>query len=125
MVMSKSTPPVREDKGLGKGLGHLLNGDKVVGVPRHSGARAPKLGRGMETLVSVKEPEEARDGKKVLLPAWFFFTADLLLFAFTVAILFDAPRPMAGRDILLSAGLVGAGCLLGLLGLAQALEQLE
>jgi len=123
MVMSKSTPPMREDKGLGKGLGNLLNGDKVIGLPRPSGARAPKLGRGMETLVSVKEEDKRRS--KLPLPAWFFFTTDLLLLAFTVAVLFDVPRPIAPRDILLAGGLVGFACLLGLIGLAQALEEMK
>ena len=125
MVMSKSTPPVRENKGLGRRLGHLLKGDRIVGAPIHSATPVPRFGRGMETLVTAKQAEAEKCAKSALLPAWFFFTADLLLLGFTVALLFSAPKPLAGSDVIFAAVCVGFGCVLGLCGIVQAAEEFE
>lgn len=125
MVMFKSTPPARGNKGLGRGLGHLLKGDRIVGAPTSSTVPVPRFGRGMETLIAGKETEAEKPSKGALLPAWFFFTADLLLLGFAVALLFNAAKPLADADIVFAAVCVGFGCLLGLWGIVQASEELK
>ena len=123
MVMFKSTPRMRQKepgKGLGTGLGRLLNGDKVAGGARGA-QEIPRFGRGMETLLSAHEESAKKEqSRKALLPAWFFFTTDLLLLAFTTAILFDAPRPLPTGDVALAGVLIAFACLIGLTGVAVA-----
>ena len=118
--------------GLGKGLGHLMNGDQVAGKSHVVNAAAATttttssdmtLGRGLTTLVSAHsgtaEAEQTAKTRRPLLPAWFFFSADILLLAFVVAITFDAPRPFDFGIILFSAVSVGLGCLLAVIGVMR------
>lgn len=118
--MSNTEPPERESKGLGKRLGNLLKGDKIAGTERDVKS-APRFGRGMETLLNRREEDSATDEKasRILLPAWFFFSADLLLLGYTVAVLLDSPRPYSGADLIFCAGAVTVGCVMGLIGVAR------
>lgn len=129
--------------GLGKGLGDLMNGDQVAGKARGMGANAPSvpdpvLGRGLTTLVSAHrsngeangtsngssnpKAEEATGRKRELLPAWFFFAADILLLAFVVGIAFDAARPFDSGTILFCATAIGLGCMLSLIGVIRSVR---
>ena len=102
--------------GLGKGLGKLLNGDHVAGQEPKS---AP-MGRGLTKLVVNPPPPVPAEEIKPLLPAWFFFAADLLLLAFTVAITFDAPKPMDFGTIAFCAAAITVGATLGIAGVLRA-----
>jgi len=125
--------------GLGKGLGDLMNGDPVAGKTRVVSATASTattatttstavdttFGRGLTTLVSPHRGAEAsqvaRKPRELLAP-WFFFTADLLLLAYVVAITFQAPRPFDLGTILFCAVSVALGCILALIGLIRAVN---
>jgi hypothetical protein len=102
--------------GLGKGLGSLMNGDRVAGGDSKNQAIAKSdLGRGLGTLVappSAPEDCPTTAEKKHLLPAWFFYAADLLLLSFTVGICIDAPRPMDIGSLVLCAVAVALGACL-------------
>ena len=72
---------------LGKNLGQLLNGDAVGGKPMPGKVvSGVQFGRGMDTLVGKPQPEPIASPKKDLLPAWFYFGADLLILAFVAAL---------------------------------------
>jgi hypothetical protein len=109
--------------GLGKGLGDLMRDDQVAGknnsseqVPRTN----PTFGRGMESLIRPEETATpAAPPKRPLLPHWFFFGADLLLLAFTVAITFDAPKPLDVGTILFCALSITIGAALAIIGVLQ------
>ena len=107
--------------GLGKGLGELMQGDQVAGKERSSQTAAPlssaSFGRGIKTLVGAG-PTQA-EPKRFLLPAWFYFAADLLLLAYTIAITFDAARPFDTGTILFCAVSVTLGAVLATQGLYQ------
>ena len=121
---------------LGKGLGELMNGDPVAGKPRVVTANTltstattsthdATYGRGLTTLVSAQRG--SADGKeaprkKQLLPAWFFFTADVLLLGYVIGITFDAPRPYDFGTVLFCAVSIGLGCVLALIGVARGVE---
>ena len=115
--------------GLGKGLGDLMNGDQVAGKSTVVNAAASTttttssdvaLGRGLTTLVSPHRGDASTEGsqrpRRQLLPPWFFFSADILLLAFVVAIAFAAPRPFDLGTIVFCAVSVGVGALLAILG---------
>ena len=111
--------------GLGKGLGELMQGEDVAGK---NGVSEPKaqtrvtFGRGLQTLVSVaaQEPEAVPKPKPPLLPTWFYFAADILLLAYTIAIAFDASRPFDSGTIAFCAVAIAAGAVLAVLGVMQA-----
>jgi hypothetical protein len=105
--------------GLGKGLGQLMNGDRVAGAA----PAAPPVGRGLNTLISSGDAPPAPQtapAHKVLLPPWFFFSADLLLLAYAVAICFDAPKPLDLGSILFCAAAIGLGGILAVIGVLRA-----
>lgn len=102
--------------GLGKGLGQLMNGDRVA-APTDQNA---EIGRGLNTLLATKEPQPAAPAKKVLLPPWFFFSADILLLAYAVAICFDAPKPLDLGSIVFCAVAVSTGAILAIAGVIRA-----
>ena len=119
--------------GLGKGLGDLMNGDQVAGTSRVLSAAAVTttttssdvtLGRGLTTLVSAHrgnaEVEPGQKKRRQLLPDWFFFSADILLLAYVVAITFQAPRPFDLGTILFCAVSIALGCLLAVVGVIRA-----
>lgn len=114
--------------GLGKGLGDLMQGDQVAG--KNSGPDATprpdqNFGRGLETLIRPDATEPAGEGprNRPLLPPWFFFAADLLLLAHTVAIAFDAPRPFNVGTVLFCAVSIALGGTLAIIGVLQALNR--
>ena len=113
--------------GLGKGLGDLMHGDQVAGKDRPCGSvPAPgstALGRGIKTLIhsdSTSPPTDKAPPTRSLLPAWFYFAADLLLLAFTIAIAFDANRPFDPGTVLFCAVSVSLGTTLAIIGVLQA-----
>ena len=115
---------------LGKGLGELMKGQpaarKAPGAASALEASpAGKVtrvdfGRGLNTLVATR-PQESTDPAKPreLLPAWFFFAADLLLLAYTVAICLDAGGPLQTAEILFAFASTSLACLLGITGLLK------
>jgi hypothetical protein len=108
-----------EKGGLGKGLGQLMNGDRVAGRPPSKPSVAG-LDRGLSTLLAAKATEQpVNEQKKVLLPTWFFFAADILLLALTVAICFEAPRPLDAGTVLFCGVSVGLGAILGISGVLR------
>jgi hypothetical protein len=111
--------------GLGKSLGDLMHGDQVAGktnAPDPVDRPNLSFGRGMQTLVSPEKslPSDQTAPKRPLLPSWFYFAADALLLAYTVAITFDAPRPFSFGTVLFCAISIGTGGILGLVGVLQA-----
>lgn len=148
--MSNRTAPEGNGKALGKGLGNLLAGDRVAGTPNGTPAqtpsaspKAPRFGRGMETLIgssetklphsnsenlstdSARKKSSTPATRKPLLPSWFYFAADLLLLAFCSAILFNSPRPYTIADLLFCAATVAIACFFGLAGLAQSVGEAD
>ena len=107
--------------GLGKGLGDLMHGDPVAGKKQDAPAK-PEFGRGMQTLVRPHEAENAASApaKRKLIPAWFYFAADLLLLAFTIAITFDAPQPFDAGIVLFCAISIAVGAILAIVGVFEA-----
>ena|SRR5687767_12648138 len=118
--------------GLGKGLGDLMNGDQVAGTSRVVSAASTTtttssevaLGRGLTTLVSAPrgndEFERSQKKKRQPLPAWFFFSVDILLLAYVVVITLDAPRPFDLGTILFCAVSIALGCLSAIIGAIRA-----
>jgi len=105
--------------GLGKGLGDLMHGDQVAGKKQDAPAK-PQFGRGMKTLVgSEVESLASTPAKPKLIPAWFYFAADLLLLAFTVAITFDAKQPFDAGIVLFCAISLTLGATLAIAGVFQ------
>jgi hypothetical protein len=105
--------------GLGKGLGDLMQGDRVAGTkpaPSETPAAQPGLGRGLNTLIQAETPPPRR---RSILPGWFYFTADLLLLAYAVAITFDAPRPFDFGTLIFCAASIALGGTLGIVGILQ------
>jgi hypothetical protein len=107
--------------GLGKGLGDLMHGDQVAGKKQDAPAK-PEFGRGMQTLVRPEHDAAANSAaKRKLIPAWFYFAADLLLLAFTVAITFDATRPFDAGIVLFCAISISVGALLAIVGVCESI----
>lgn len=112
---------------LGKGLGELMGGQRApVRKPAPAESAATEkvtpvdFGRGLNTLVSAKPQEKPEPAApRVLLPPWFFFAADTLLLAYTVAICLDAGGPMQTGEILFAASSVTLGALLGIMGVLR------
>jgi hypothetical protein len=108
--------------GLGKGLGDLMHGDQVAGKKQDTPAK-PEFGRGMQTLVRPHDAEPtSTPAKRKLIPAWFYFAADLLLLAFTVAITFDAARPFDAGIVLFCAVSIMIGAMLAIIGVFQSIS---
>ena len=111
---------------LGKGLNQLMGGQKVARKPAAPGSAAEKVtavdfGRGLNTLVTPSTPEVPASTKpRFLLPAWFFFAADLLLLAYTVAICADAGGPLQFGEILFALASTTLGALLGIAGVLRS-----
>lgn len=101
-----------------------MRGDQVAGKDRpaseNGDSGAPLLGRGMKSLVQP-EPEEASESKSPpVLPTWFYFAADILLLAFTVAITLDAARPFDFGTVLFCGVSISLGALLAIVGVFQS-----
>lgn len=108
--------------GLGKSLGDLMQGDQVAGskpVLNEAPAAPTDFGRGMKTLIRAETPPERATETRPILPPWFFFAADLVLLAFTVAVTLDAPRPLDFGHVLFSGVSVTLGALLATCGVLQ------
>jgi hypothetical protein len=102
--------------GLGKGLGRLMNGDRVAG---HAPPSA-EIGRGLHALIAPKKPAVPETAAtKVLLPTWYFFAADILLLGFSVAICFDAPKPMDVGTVVFCAASITIAAILGITGVMR------
>jgi hypothetical protein len=103
-----------------------MNGQSVAGADALAAtpiepARTIKVefGRGMGTLVSAPAPKEKPEPEqKFLLPPWFFFAADILLLAYTVALTFDQPFDLG--TILFCAASVTLGAILSVIGVLCA-----
>ena len=114
--------------GLGKGLGELMGGDQVGGKDRTAvpGAEpGANLGRGLKTLIQADAsvPASESTAPRSLLPPWFYFAADLLLLAFTVAIALDASRPFEPGTVLFCLVSISVGALLAMVGVMQAAKR--
>jgi hypothetical protein len=110
---------------LGKGLNQLMSGQAAARKPAPPDAgekvTAVDFGRGMSTLVSPPAIESAEEtAGRVLLPSWFFFVADALLLAYTVAICLDAGGPLQTGDILFAFVSTTLGALLAIMGVLRA-----
>src|SRR4051812_43626294 len=109
---------------LGRGLNQLMGGQTVARKkPPGPDSASEKVtavdfGRGLNTLVRPS-PAEIPDSPKprFLLPAWFFFVADVLLLAYTVAICADAGGPLQTGEILFALASTTLGALLGIAGI--------
>jgi len=111
--------------GLGKSLGALMEGDAVAGnAPRRPDLLREKTGqppgRGFSTLVAPKPAAVARPAHRELLPAWFYFAADILLLAYSVAIIFRSPRPLDPGAIGFCAAAITLGAMLGVAGVLKS-----
>ena len=116
--------------GLGKGLGDLMKGDQVAGkdrLPAPDSGAAANFARGLKTLIKSDQPafEPELAPKRSLLPVWFYFAADLLLLAYTVAIAFDASRPFDVGTIIFCVVSVTFGALLAIAGVLQASSRVD
>ena len=117
--------------GLGKGLDELMRGEDVAGKNGASEVEAPPpkptFGRGLQTLISVAargpEPVETPVKPPPLMPTWFYFAADVLLLAYTVAIAFDAVRPFDAGTIIFCGTSITLGAVLASMGVLQSLNQ--
>ena len=109
--------------GLGKGLGDLMHGDQVAGKKQDAPAN-PEFGRGLQTLVRPHDAENTASTptKRKLIPPWFYFAADLLLLAFTVAITFDAPQPFDAGMVLFCSISIAAGAILAIVGVFESIS---
>jgi hypothetical protein len=109
--------------GLGKSLGDLMQGDQVAGKKQDAPAK-PEFGRGMQRLVQPEgddaPPAAVASPKPKLIPVWFYFAADLLLLAFTVAVTFDTPKPFDFGIVMFCAICIATGALLAIVGINQA-----
>lgn len=109
--------------GLGKGLGDLMQGDQVAGtkpVSNEAPAAPNGFGRGLKTLMDAEAPTVPKPEARPLLPVWFFFAADLLLLAYTIAITFEAPRPFDMGTVLFCAISISLGAFLATVGVFRS-----
>ena len=111
---------------LGKGLGQLMGGQKPASksppVEATSAGKVTQVdfGRGLSTLVTPQAQDKPQPQRpRVLLPPWFFFSADLLLLAYTVTVCLDSGRPMQTGEILFAATSITLGALLGIMGIRR------
>lgn len=126
----------------GNGIGPADGGDGAGSGGAKPAARAAAksapasapVGKGLNTLLAAGETRGAAGAQakacgykaagegdaKVLLPAWFFFSADILLLAFCVAVCFDAPKPLDLGHVLFCAASVGLGALLSIVGVLKS-----
>jgi len=111
---------------LGKGLNQLMSGQSAVRKPSSPESAAEKVtpvdfGRGLDALVSASAAEPTPSPtNRILLPAWFFFAADILLLAFTVALCFNAERPLQPGEIVFALAASTVGALLAIAGVLKA-----
>src|SRR5262245_57547605 len=110
---------------LGKGLNQLMGGQSAARKPAPPDAgekvTAVDFGRGMSTLVCPPAVENAEvAAPRMLLPPWFFFAADALLLAYTVAICLDAGGPLETGEILFAFVSTTLGALLAIMGVLRA-----
>ena len=105
---------------LGKGLGQLMNGDGVAGKEASPLPSPTPRGRGFNTLLKDAERPRANVAppqnveRAPALPDWFFFTADLLILGFTVAVVFVSRKPLTPSDVLFCSVAVTVAAILGL-----------
>jgi hypothetical protein len=118
-------------RALGKGLGQLMSGQSVARKPAAPAtvpetAPTPKVtpvdfGRGMNTLVGTRAPEnETPEQAAPLLPSWFFFAADVLLLAFTVVIWANTDGAIGIGEVLFAVTSTLLGALLAIAGVVRA-----
>jgi hypothetical protein len=111
---------------LGKGLNQLMSGQKVARKPATPDTAAEKVtrvdfGRGLNTLVTPAAAESAEStNPRFLLPAWFFFAADVLLLAYTVVICANAGGPLQFGELLFAFVSTTLAALLGAAGVIRA-----
>ena len=113
--------------GLGKGLGKLMSGDKVAGtddLPTTAEIVRPAFGRGVNTLMQGSPEAADPPAQKPLLPAWFYYGADLLLLFLSVAVAFSSEKPLSTGPIIFCAICILIGIILALLGLARQTKKM-
>jgi hypothetical protein len=121
--------------GLGKGLGKLMEGDKIAAgqpSPDQKETAKPLSGRGVTRLVQGSAPEQAQPGpvEKIdqprpasLLPPWFFYGADLLLLLLSIAVAIASPKPLELRIVLFCGVSIALGGILSIIGLVKSGSQ--
>ena len=115
--------------GLGRGLGDLMNGDKVAGQtgtpPAENG---DKVTPGVGSLLQARKTEQEnvfadpKTGEHVPIPqpafpAWYLFAADLLLIVFTVVLLWRSN--FGGKEMILGFVALSVGAALSILAVLQ------
>jgi hypothetical protein len=114
---------------LGKGLGELMagqrppaTGSQPAGQPVVTGKVTPvDFGRGLSTLVAPGPNQKTAESAPPLplLPVWFFFAADVLLLAFTLAICLDAGEVMEFGELLFALASTAVAAFLGIVGVLR------
>ncbi len=117
------------NRGLGRGLNQLMSGQKVAhksgaaAHPTHEKVTPVDFGRGLNSLVAPLAAETPETPvARLLLPAWFFFAADLLLLAYTVAISLAAAGPLDFGEVLFAFVSTSLGAILAILGVHRIRE---
>jgi hypothetical protein len=109
---------------LGKGLDQLMTGQKAAGkpaAPESAKVTPVDFGRGLNTLVAPSASEASEAPRtRVLIPAWFFFAADVLLLAYCVAICADSGGPLQTGEIIFGVVSTTVAALLGVLGVLRS-----
>ncbi|HYE32446.1 MAG TPA: hypothetical protein VEH27_13520 [Methylomirabilota bacterium] len=120
--------------GLGRGLGELMNGDKVAGkspTPTSPAATEELFGRGVQTLLKSNDPaskavaetdrgaKELPEDEPLSIPTWFFFGTDLLLLALAMVLVLG-PKPLPKWNIALALLCVVIGCFSAIVGVRTA-----
>jgi hypothetical protein len=118
-----AAPPARKAQetgtavSVGKGLGSLLDAPRPKAAPQPAPTAPPDgSAKPWQRPVQHGAPAPAKAQRKEILPAWFFFAADILLLAFCVAITFDAPKPLGAGLVLFCSATIAFGAVLGVAG---------
>jgi hypothetical protein len=101
--------------GLGKGLGKLMQGDKVAGKNGLAAPRTndPRISRGMGTLLQPGDDPVVK--KESPVPSWYFYLADLLLLLLSLSI-FITSNPLGPLQFGFAAVCISFGAILSIIG---------
>lgn len=113
--MKAAKGPPSSEKKFGRGFGTLVNSGKEAG--KETPPASPPLPASALPANADKIPDQTR--RRELLPAWFFFCADILILIFVTCVMTNLPKPLGKTDLLFCAFAVGFACLMGLCGVLK------
>ena len=95
---------------LGKGLGNLMEGDRVAGSPTDS-VRPKPFSPQLQNLIQSASTEPRQTRSQPRIPVWYYFGLDLVLCIGAFGVVCKHPTPV-GLALAALAVTIGLGCAL-------------